>query len=142
MRLEILRCPIFFAALLAGFPTFAHEIRPAYLEITEHAGHRFETLWKQPVMGDAAIRLVPHLSNGWLEEAPVEQEATPSALIKRWTHAADVGDSLEGQSITIEGLDRTITDVLVEVTPANGPSIRRIIKPELPTLTLTFGEPA
>ena len=142
MRLEILRCPFLLAALLAGHATFAHEIRPAYLEITEQSGHRFDIVWKQPVMGDAAIRLMPHLSNGWLEEAPVEQQATPSSLIRHWTHVADAGESLEGQTITIEGLDRTITDVLVEVTPESGRAIRQIIKPEAPSLTLSFGEPA
>jgi len=141
MRLEILRCPFLLAALLAGHATFAHEVRPAYLEITEQSGHRFEILWKQPVMGDVAIRLIPHLSNGWLEEAPVEQQATPGSLIKHWTHQAD-DESLEGQTVTIEGLDRTITDVLVEVTPANGRPIRQIIKAETPSLTLSFGEPA
>ena len=57
MRLEILRCPFLLAALLAGHATFAHEIRPAYLEITEQTSHRFDIVWKQPVIGDVAIRL-------------------------------------------------------------------------------------
>ena len=142
MRPEIARCAFLLAALLAGHPTFAHEIRPAYLEITEQSGHRFDIVWKQPVSGDVAIRLVPHLSNGWLDADPLEQQATSGSLIKHWRHVAGTNESLQGQTVTIEGLDRTITDVLVEVTPENGRTLRQVIKPEAPSLALTFGEPA
>ena len=44
--------------------------------------------------------------------------------------------------MTIEGLDRTITDVLVEVTPVSGRALRQIVKPDAPSLTFTFGESA
>ena len=76
MRLEILRCAFLLAALLAGHATFAHDSEARYRD-HRATGHRFDIVWKQPVTGDVAIRLVPHLSNGWLDEAPLEQQATP-----------------------------------------------------------------
>ena len=103
-------------AVVAG-----HEVRPAYLEITETAERRVEILWKQPVIVDRAVRLVPRLSNGWTDGDPAAQQLTLNHLIKVWRPAGGIGDDLEGVSIAIEGLERTITDVLVRITLARWP---------------------
>lgn len=65
--------------LLLGFITFivtasasAHEIRPAYLQITENDQHGFDVLWKQPALGSLALRLVPEVSNGLLDAPPTK----------------------------------------------------------------------
>ena len=52
-----------FVALLSA-PVSAHEVRPAYLEIAEKRSGQWHVTWKQPVMGEQAKRIVPHLSNG------------------------------------------------------------------------------
>jgi len=41
----------------------AHEVRPAYLEITQHGPDTVEVLFKQPAMGTLLLRLVPKVSN-------------------------------------------------------------------------------
>src|SRR3984957_2253051 len=76
------------ALLLAGGATAlcAHEIRPAYLEITENAQHHFDVLWKQPSMGTQLLRLVPQVSNGLLDAKPAEESAANSFLVRRWTN--------------------------------------------------------
>jgi hydrogenase/urease accessory protein HupE len=123
----------------AGFAN-AHEVRPAYLEITEHASGGYEVLWKQPTAGEMAVRLIPHLSNGWLDEAPAEVDASTSFTIKVWRRAERA--SLDGQTIAIEGLEQTITDVLVSVTLADGVRHQEILKPSRPSLILNLREPS
>ncbi len=122
-------------------PVAGHEVRPAYLEITETASPappRVEILWKQPVIVDRAVRLVPHLSNGWLDAAPAAQQLSLNHLIRVWRPAGTVGADLEGVTVTIDGLERTITDVLVRVTLADGRRMERFLTPAEPSLTIAF----
>lgn len=116
-----------------------HEVRPAYLEITETADRGFEILWKQPVVGDRAVRLIPYLSNGWLDGDPVAQELTRNHLIRVWRPAGG-GRDLDGVGITIDGLERTITDVLVRIILADGRELERFLTPDETSLTISFEE--
>ncbi|MDP6582940.1 MAG: hypothetical protein QF681_20040, partial [Vicinamibacterales bacterium] len=49
------------AGILGATAARAHEVRPAYLELTEMSAGRFEVLWKQPILPsadpDLALRL-------------------------------------------------------------------------------------
>lgn len=108
----------------------AHEIRPAYLEITENKNHTINILWKQPAVGEMAIKLVPHLSSGWLNTAPTSVQANPGYFIKRWQNIKAGSVNLDKQEIQIEGLESTITDVLVSITWADGTSMQKILRPD------------
>jgi len=114
----------------------AHEIRPAFLGITEDKDHTVTILWKQPVAGDIGIKLIPHLSSGWLEKEPTELSGSHSFFIKKWI-VKEGKESIAGQTITIEGLDQTITDVLVNISLANGKTFSQIIKPTDPTYAIS-----
>jgi hydrogenase/urease accessory protein HupE len=119
-------------------PACAHEVRPAYLSISEDARHHYELRWKQPNLGDQAVHLVPRLSNGWLDAAADEEQLTPRFLLRVWHREAAAGETLEGQSLRIEGLERTITDVLVEARLADGRELRTVLKPRQPEVVLGF----
>jgi hypothetical protein len=115
--------------LLFGMPaSIAHEVRPAYLEVQETADHGYDVLWKQPVMGEIAIHLVPHLSGGWLDRQPEMERVTSSYELRRWRIPAGTPPSLESQTVFIEGLESTITDALV-VVRAGGASWQTILTP-------------
>ena len=114
----------------------AHEIRPAFLQISENADHKVNVLWKQPVVGNMAIRLEPELSAGWLNEKPSGIEATSSFLVKSWKNINAKNTPLNGQTLTIIGLESTITDVFVSIEWANGKKSQKILKPQHPFLTL------
>lgn len=130
--------------LLVANAAVAHEVRPAYLEIDQTAPGVYAVIWKQPTMGDVAIHLVPHLSNGWLEQAPIDQYAADGFLVRRWTFQTRQAAPLEGQTVAIEGLQDTITDVFVRVRLENGEGLDTIVRPEAPQvrLTLAKGAPA
>lgn len=129
-----------FLALLAAAPAAAHEVRPAYLEIDQTDARSFKVIWKQPTMGDVAIHLVPHLSNGWLEQPPSDQYASYGFLIKTWVVHSARRDPLDGQAVSIEGLEETITDVFVRVRLANGRRLDTIVRPENPQTTIALAD--
>jgi hydrogenase/urease accessory protein HupE len=136
------RLVLLLAALTAVFfagPAWAHEVRPAYLEIREDAPSRYTITWKQPVVGDMAIRLVPRLSNGWLDAAPADDFISPAFRIRTWQVRSAAPDPITGQTVLIEGLDRSITDALVSVRLADGRSFETILNPGRSSVRLTFG---
>lgn len=115
---------------------YAHEIRPAYLQITENDQHHFDVLWKQPAMGTLAVRLAPRVSNGLLDGPADEESASNSFLLRRWNNLALTRDSFDGATISIEGIEHTITDALVDVSFANGQEVQAVLKPTQPSLTV------
>jgi hypothetical protein len=118
--------------LLGARAAAAHEVRPAYLEIDQTGPSTYTAIWKQPVMGDVAIHLIPHLSNGWLDQPPADQYATGGFLIRQWTFQAPGPTPLEGRTVSIEGLQDTITDVFVRIRLKDGEGVDTIVRPEAP----------
>lgn len=125
--------------LLATGIAFAHEIRPAYFELIEQPDGSVLALWKQPLMNTVGVAIAPRLSSGWLDQQPRRQWQTPSHRIQEWTIAAP-RVPLQGQELRIEGLDKTITDVLVRIRFAGGAELTQLIKPDQPQWRLPAGE--
>jgi hypothetical protein len=117
----------------------AHEVRPAYLQLTENPGHRIDVLWKQPAIGPAALRLIPHVCGGLLDQAPAAR-AFADFHLRSWRQLDAGARSLEGCEIRIEGLERTITDVLVSIRFADGSTLQSILTPTVPALTVRHAE--
>jgi hydrogenase/urease accessory protein HupE len=114
----------------------AHEVRPAFLQITELSDGRYDILWKQPSQGMMAVRLIPHISGGLLEGSPSAIETAPSFQIQIWRHVDAGAAGLDGRTLEIEGLRQTITDVLVSITLSNGDQIQESLLPQNPFLAL------
>ena len=127
-------------ASVAWLPSVAsaHEVRPAYLDIEQTSPDRYTVVWKAPAAGEFALHLVPHLSNGWLEKAPSDQFGATGFLIRTWKIREGRADPLKGNTVRIEGLDKTITDVLVRVRFVNGNGMDAIVRPDHPALALDF----
>jgi hydrogenase/urease accessory protein HupE len=116
----------------------AHEVRPAYFQILQDGPRHYEVTWKQPAVGDMALRLVPRLSNGWLATPPRDQYASGSFLIRIWSIDAAGADPLAGVSLDVDGLQKSITDVLVVVRLADGRGQESIVRPDDPHLRLSM----
>jgi hydrogenase/urease accessory protein HupE len=125
--------------LAAPAPAQAHEVRPALLQITETGPGAYEVLWKQPLVGEMGLHLVPHLSSGAIERQPDHSSSAPGFLIRTWR--VQGAAALDGQTITIEGLAQTVTDVLVRVSAADGRTINAVVRPAQPTLKLQLSGP-
>jgi hydrogenase/urease accessory protein HupE len=133
---------IVYVLLLLIFPiiTWAHEIRPGYLEIKENADHSLQITWKQPVMGDYGVPIHPSISSGWMVDSLAQISYTESYLIKRWQIPA-AHAPLDKQTVQIDGLEKTMTDVLVQVTLLNDVSFTYLIKPVQPYVQLSLSKP-
>lgn len=129
----------FFLSVVLANASLAHEIRPAALQITETTPGTYEAVWKQPAVGDMAIRLAPHLSSGSLDKEPTTQSLEPGKIIKRWSVKG--GTALDQQTLTAEGLSDSVTDVLVSVTSPSGKTITAVLRPSAPSMVLGLSGP-
>lgn len=129
--------PALLILLVCCTQAVAHEVRPAYLAIDEVADDLHRVTWKQPVLGDRRLPLEPVFP----EHCQVLNEGLPehtgAALIIRWDVRCDLSHGL----VSIEGLSRTLTDVMVRITPLDGEQVSRMLKPESPAMNLSDPAP-
>lgn len=123
---------------LCGALVHAHEVRPAYLQLTEvdseHA--RYHVLWKQPIVQDRRLPIDPVFPDHCEVTDLAPPEVTSAALLYHWQTACDLSEA----SIHINGLSVTLTDVLVRLDTLDGETANFILRPENPTLDLSDAE--
>ena len=129
-----LACAVLFAWIAATGAAWAHEVRPALVQIKETGPAAYEITWKRPVVGEMALRLVPHLSGGALKAEPVSEQFAPTYVTQTWRISG--GPPLDGQTLEIEGLAQSVTDVLVRITLKDGTGLGYVIRPSEPRLVL------
>jgi len=127
------------AATLAFFAllprVWAHETRPAYLELKEVAPGQFSVLWRTPVLSGMRLPVALKLPDGVRNlEEPSVQELTDSLLERRSIDAGPAG--LAGKRIEFPGLQLTITDVLVRVERLDGTTSTELVRPPHPWFEL------
>jgi hydrogenase/urease accessory protein HupE len=125
--------------LLTKVPALAHELRPGYLEIRETAAHRYDVLWKQPALGDLRLSIDPVLAPTCATIDRTRQQV-PGAYVDRMTVACEGG--LSGTTISVAGLEATVTDVLVRLEFADGRRLTEILKPSHPVFTVPASGPS
>ena len=110
---------LFFGLVLAASASFAHEVRPAYLELRQTSADTFDVLWKVPASGeDLRLALYVRFPDGIVNVTEPRGNITAGAHLERWRIRAPNG--LSGERITIDGLSSTMTDVLVRVERLDG----------------------
>lgn len=110
---------------------WAHEARPAYLEIKETAPNQFSVLWRTPVLAGMRLPIVLQLPEDVKNlREPSVQELADSMIEHRWIDAGPNG--LAGKRIEFAGLQATITDVLVRVEMLDGRKTTTIVHPSQP----------
>jgi hydrogenase/urease accessory protein HupE len=125
----------FLGALAAARAVGAHEVRPAYLEITQTASGRHVVLWRTPVLSGMRLPVTLAFPDGVRDvREPIVQELSDSLLERRIIDAGESG--LGGQRITFVGLQATITDVLVRVTLLDGSGSTTLVRPSEPWVTI------
>jgi hydrogenase/urease accessory protein HupE len=119
---------------LAASQAKAHELRPAYLEITQSDAEAYDVMWKVPARGEYRLSLRPALPPSCSELSPATHEETGSAVVSRWRVRCEGG--LAGQSVSIEGLSATYTDVLARIVGLDGSVQTTRITPNMPFLQI------
>ncbi len=133
----ILCCLCIFLAPLSA----AHEVRPAYLHIQQKSDTNgetyYEVLWKQPAVQNGRLAIQPVFAAGCELAEIATPEITASAYLQRWMTRCPLTQS----TIHIDGLSKTLTDVMVRVDDADGESSNYLLRPENPTLDLSSSTP-
>jgi hypothetical protein len=96
----------------------ADEIRPGYLELSSTDGSVYSVKWKVPMKGNMVLSLKPILPETCSERTPPSSMASGGAMITRWSISCPAG--IEEGHIRIDGLENTMTDVLVRVVRQDG----------------------
>jgi hydrogenase/urease accessory protein HupE len=126
------------ALLLPLHSPHAHEVRPGFLELRATTANVFLMTWKVPALGAFRLAMKPQLPDACHAiDEPTTMQAG-GAFIEHGR--VSCGRGLEGQRIAIEGLDGTLTDVLVRIEGTDGsvrtarltPSDPSFIVPEQP----------
>jgi hydrogenase/urease accessory protein HupE len=129
-----------FALVCLALPARAsHEVRPGYLELRETDVETYDVLWKVPAKGvGLRLGIYVRFPDGTIEsrDRPEHMGGTfvGDAYIERWSVSHP--DGLTGQTIHIDGLRSTLTDVLVRVERLDGTTLVSRIEPAEPSLVL------
>lgn len=121
MRRIVLALLVLFTVTLTAS---AHEVRPAYLEVTETAPATYAVTWKQPVLDGRRLKLDPVFPEGCDRERE-RADAAGGTLVQRWEMHCDLST---GQ-IEIAGLERTLTDAFVRVDRLSGDDLSAVLRP-------------
>ncbi|QCK17073.1 HupE/UreJ family protein [Mangrovivirga cuniculi] len=108
----------------------AHEMRPAYLHIKQVDENTYNVFWKIPRRGDMVLRLHPVFpESDNLRELTIPKVMEGAML---YSYSLTTQSPLEGQNLTIDGLQKTMIDVLVNVDYLNGEKVSFMLKPDEP----------
>ena len=128
----MLRCFLCLFMLLIGIsfpqPASAHELRPAFLSITETQNAHYKILWKTPALGEKQLALKANFPNSCISSNGQRRIEENKFAIETWTLTCP--QSLRGQSLTIGGLEKTLTDVLVRTHWADGEHFTARLTPD------------
>jgi hypothetical protein len=134
-RLHCLLAGLMLATLLPVSAAWAHEVRPAYLEIKETGPGHFSVLWRTPLLSGMRLPVVLNLPDNVRNvEEPLIQELTDSLVERRRIELGP--NSLGGERIEFVGLQGTITDVLVRVEWLDGSTQVTRVLPSSPSFVV------
>ena len=136
-RISYLVTRIVFFCLLATFApsVFAHEVRPAYLELQQTDGETYEVLWKVPGQGeDLRLGLYVQQPENCSNLSQPRGVFAANAYTERWSIRCAGG--LTGGTIRIAGLSATLTDVLVRLERLEGTTQVTRLTPATPAFVV------
>lgn len=123
-------------ALAANGPGFvyAHETRPAYLELQQTGAESWSVLWKVPAQGDMRLSIHPRFPESCALTSEPIALPTSGAYAERTAIRCEGG--LVGRTVGIDGLAATMTDVLVRIVRTGGSVQVARLTPPAPTVVI------
>jgi hydrogenase/urease accessory protein HupE len=114
---------------------FAHEVRPAYLELRQSGPEAYDVLWKVPGLGqDLRLGIYVELPAGCTNTSEPRATMVNNAFTERWSVSCAGG--LSGGTIRIAGLAATMTDVLVRIERLDGSTQVVRLTPSAPSFVV------
>ncbi|NRB19689.1 MAG: HupE/UreJ family protein [Rhodobacteraceae bacterium] len=112
----------------------AHALEPGYLEIQALSGDTHSLFWRKPAVKGKPMAMDVLLPENCDLRSPPAPRYDGAAWVSRWTARCDGG--LVGRQITIEGLERTNTDVLVRFQGHEDSGFTSRLTPDQPSFAL------
>jgi len=123
---------LFLTTLFLGPGAFAHEVRPAYLELRQTSSDSYDVLWKVPGRGDdLRFGVYVRLPTTCQKTSEIQTTAVNNAFSDRWTVQCKGG--ITGGTIFIEGLSASVIDVLVRIQRLDGTTQMTRLTPSVPS---------
>lgn len=113
---------------IISFNSWAHEIRPAFLQIIQTNESSYNVFWKVPSMGDGVPKISPIFAPFFTLETLKQPNQIPGSVIYSYKISSE--EALKGTIITIDGLDKTLIDVLVNIRYLSGEKITFMLQPD------------
>ena len=111
---------------------FAHEVRPAYLEMHQTGADTYDILWKVPGAGqNLRLGIYVELPEGCTNITLPRTSMMNGAFAERWTVNCPGG--LGSKTIRISGLSATTSDVLVNIHYLDGRTQVTRVMPSAPS---------
>lgn len=110
-----------------GPVVWAHDARPAYLEITQTGVDRYAVLWRTPVLSGMPLPVVLRMPAEARDVVPPKVQTLSDSLVER--RLIDVAGGIAGKRIDFPGLQGTISDVLVRVKLGEGTPSTTLVRP-------------
>ena len=129
---------VLLCCLLCALPLCAHEVRPAYLQLTELQPGAWNVLWKTPILDGRQLPLTPAFTPDCTLKESSPQATTGDATLRYFAAACH----LEKTTLTIRGLPASLTDVMVRVARTDGSSQNHLLRPASPSVSLAAPQPS
>ena len=113
----------------------ADEFRPALLELDERDGGWVDVTWKVPMRGDQVLALTPVLPQFLEPMGPGSARQVPGAWLETRSYRAGQ-QTLNGVTLSIEGLGAVPADVLVRVKLRDGSEHSAILRSGTSSFTI------
>jgi len=127
------------ALLSFAAPSLAHPLAPSLLELTAGEAGVFDVRWKTPSLRAPGADVDPILPGHCSAIGERRAEPGPSHVEFFWQ--VDCGEAgLEGQTLSVSGLDRSRTTALVRVVFADGTLAKGLVRADAPNFEVASGE--
>jgi hydrogenase/urease accessory protein HupE len=139
-KLPVLRPVVLLILVVIGglFTTsrvFAHEVRPAYLQLHQTGTETYDVLWKVPGRGeDLRLSIYVELPKNCINESQPRSTFGYNAFTEQ--RGIRCANGLIGNNIQINGLKATMTDVLVRIERLDGTTQITRLTPSAPAFVV------
>src|SRR5436190_17025198 len=121
---------------LTSLSAWAHEVRPAYLELRQIGTETYDVLWKVPARGDnMRLGIYVEFPPDTTRVTPPQTTLVNDASIERWSIKRSGG--LTAAEINVSGLAATMTDVVVRIENLDGTTQVTRVTPSSPSFVVS-----
>ncbi|MBS0474895.1 MAG: HupE/UreJ family protein [Proteobacteria bacterium] len=105
--------------ICVAMPAAADELRPGYLEFSQHSAQDWQLVWKAPMKGGITPATAPILPRGCKVQGEPRREIVDIFVVSR--SAVQCSGDVGGGRIGLANLEGSQTDVLARVAPLGRP---------------------